>query len=192
MPATNTRTVVLVAGGIGALLGVVYLAAQERPNRPIGEAEQQARCTTQQYACPGYTPPGSVFRPEDGPPYAPLVVVGLKCLNDAGVPYRALPTLNTERYVDPMLCTEFGDAGLFAEPLADPVGTTTPGCACKTGRDCFVRLEDGGFGPAPWAETLPYQGFTGSNCFPKVCGEIAGLSSWPSECPNKEDGGFEF
>lgn len=195
MPAnrgqTQRRLVLVVVASIGSLLGIAYVTERILNEREV-TPDERARCSNQQFTCTGFPLPGSQFRPDAGlPPYASLIVVGLKCITDAGVPYRALPQLDNEVLLDPNLCVETGDAGTTIEPQASPLGEDVNGCACKTGRDCFIKLPDGGFASAPWAETLPYQGFVGTNCFPKVCGEFAGISSWPDQCPRNvlSDGG---
>ena len=196
MPAnrgqTQRRLVLVVVASIGALLGVTYVTARILNEREIEPEERAGRCIPQQFTCTSFPLPTSQFRPDAGlPPYASLIVVGLKCTTDAGLPYRALPQLDNEVLLDPNLCVETGDAGTAIQPQSVPIGEDVNGCACKTGRDCFVIGPDGGFVAAPWAETLPYQGFAGTNCFRKVCGEYAGISSWPAECPRNvlPDGG---
>lgn len=51
-------------------------------------------------------------------------------------------------------------------------------CACSTGADCFVGGQDAGTG-----YTLPAGSWAGAGCRRKVCVEVSGVSSWPSECP---------
>lgn len=190
MPARRTalqgRLVLVVVLGIGALLGVTYVQTRETNTREVTPEERAGRCIPQQFTCTSFPLPGSAFKPDGGrPPYTALIVAGLKCVTDAGVPFRALPVLDNEVLLDSNLCVETTDAGTTIEPQSTPLGEDILGCACKTGRDCFVKTPDGGFVAAPWAETLPYQGFAGTNCFPKVCGEFAGISSWPDECPRE-------
>jgi hypothetical protein len=187
-PVGPLRVVLFVAAGIGAALGIAYVATRDIiPGRIIDDVESQALCVNQIYGCSGYTPPGSPLRPDAGhPPYAPLIVAGQKCRNTDGGTYRVLPKLDIDVYVDPMLCVEttiLADGGVVPGPQSSPIGVAPHECACKAARFCSLTLPDGGTRSAPWGETLPYQGWTGADCFRKSCGEIAGISSWPPECP---------
>jgi hypothetical protein len=57
-------------------------------------------------------------------------------------------------------------------------------CACSTGSACEVQAADGTWGPAPLGMTLPEGQWRGEGCYPKVCVEMAGQSSWNAEaCP---------
>lgn len=207
MPATDTIKKLVpasIAAGLGALLGAVVatnlIDPADCPECP--GVEPQARCVNQTYTCTAYTPPGSTFAPDGGPPYVPLIIAGQKCpVGDAGVTIPVIPNVNPEVVVDPAFCVETTgpDAGAHIEPSEIPIGLDglgrdAFGCACKIGPDCRLKLADGGTGAnAPWGETLPFQGSVGTQCFGKVCVEIAGISSWPDECPTRRplfDGGF--
>lgn len=153
-------------------------------------------CTSKRYTCTAYTSPPSRFKPDAGnPPYVPLIVLGQRCTASDGGTYKVLPPLTNETIVDQNFCVENNPQAGDEEalPQAEPIGTDNHGCACKRERFCNSILADGGTPTAPWGVTLPYQGFSGADCFPKVCVEIAGISSWPSECPTSRplDAGFE-
>lgn len=206
MPATDTIKKLVpasIAAGLGALLGAVVatnlVEPAECPECP--GVEPQARCVNQTYTCTAYTPPGSIYAPDAGhPPYVPLIMAGQKCpVGDGGVTIPVIPTPSPEVIVDPAFCVETigPDAGAHIEPSEVPIGLDALGidafgCACRVGQDCRVKLADGGTALAPFGETLPFKGSVGTQCFGKVCVEVAGITSWPSECPTRRppfDGG---
>jgi hypothetical protein len=195
-----------LAAGLAILLLSVAFAHPGTEPCPVPDAgdptpEQQARCVNQTYTCTAYTPPGSSFAPDGGPPYVPLIMAGQRCpVGDAGFTIPVIPTVSPEVVVDPAFCTETigPDGGAHLDPSStplgvDPLGVDAFGCACKIGPDCRLKAADGGTALAPWGETLPFQSSVGLQCVGKVCVEVAGISSWPEECPTRRplfDGGF--
>lgn len=85
-----------------------------------------------------------------------------------------------------------GCVGLNCEGNEDDGGTpvTAPfllQCGCRASSPCIVQQADGGWIAAPQGETLGpgnrYETFNGAGCQRKPCTEVAGVSSWPQECP---------
>jgi|GEM_PF-4269649 len=56
-------------------------------------------------------------------------------------------------------------------------------CACSTGALCNMLDNNGVWRSATPGITLEAGKWSGSGCYPKSCVELAGVSSWPSACP---------
>ena len=93
------------------------------------------------------------------------------------------PTTKLEHY-GPDACEVLEDAGVPLRTRA-----VRQACACRRASGiCRVPNPDGGTDiAAPFAETLQ-PGWSGLGCQPKPCVEIAGESSWPDNCPDRDAG----
>ena len=193
---SNVRLVAISVGILAGLLGVttaVIIGTRDDQGNVIeGELQPdgKTRCVKRNFNCTAFTPPSSQFRPDGGPPYVNLVLTGQECLADDGGTYFNVPEPQNELVFEPMLCQV--KEGVATGPVQnEAIGTEPERCACRGGPACFDVLLDGGQGePLPYGETVFPGRFTGSDCVPKACGEIAGISSWPDECPTLRDGGF--
>lgn len=203
MPASKLQVAAGILGGLLGVTAIIVIGTRDN-NGNIIEGELQpdgkTRCVNRNFNCTAYTPEASDFRPDAGPPYVNLILAGQECLQDDGGTYFNVPQPTGEVVFEPMLCTV--KAGIVAEgpTPTDAIGTDPNTCACRgfvpdagnVGR-CFLALPDGGQGDlAPYGETLFPGRFTGRDCVLKACGEIAGISSWPTQlCPTglNPDGG---
>lgn len=75
-----------------------------------------------------------------------------------------------------------------AEPPGDDkVALEEQPCACRKATGKCLVLTDGGAVDAPKGLTLgpgyEFETWTGDGCQPKACTELAGVSSWPTNCP---------
>ena len=122
-------------------------------------------------------------------PYLSIQARGFTCA-DGGFVGPQLPTDLT--IMDPSLCVNVGtgctDPTLCVAPADggfDPVKQVAEACACASsdGGTCTVPDGDGGWAAAPSGITLR-QPFSGIGCLPKACTEVAGITSWPKECPS--------
>lgn len=115
------------------------------------------------------------------------VILNKRLLKGRGYVDLVRPELCRKRATcdDPDLCAGSDITGTLCKAIAHP-------CACRTNNQCFLKNQDGSQGSlAPYGITLregdvhaPY-GFTGAGCRRKACGEFAGESSWPDECPQQ-------
>lgn len=113
--------------------------------------------------------------------YKRMLLDGRLCDADSGTPFFLTQSYWDIQVVDWESCTVVADAGEIPRMLEGE-------CACrKPGAPCNYQSSGGAWEAAPTKRTLgpgypPYELFEGEGCISKGCREIAGFSSWPTDC----------
>jgi hypothetical protein len=119
------------------------------------------------------------LNPDGGQQYARIRMGAYLADDDAGMPELPpgmLALEGSEVVLDGGVCPYRFEAWLPATDAPFP-------CACSTGSNCQSLASDGGWATAPTGVTLPEGRWKGAGCFPKVCTELLGSTSWPGVCP---------
>jgi hypothetical protein len=106
---------------------------------------------------------------------------------DGGLPSTIIPPQAAQHYdrvVDPNTSCRLLAGTLTATQFNQDPAETTGACACwnPDAGSCLETLADGGTAlPLHHNELQPGK-WSGAGCVPKPCGEIYGISNWPTGC----------